>query len=95
MNYHFESSLFSIESHVESSQSKNCWLYVQLRHTAFYLWRFWNRDNEDRAWRIVIRNPLWVALRVLLLSLQILVISMAVFGLAILWVGLILNWAKY
>lgn len=52
-----DTKLLSIHGKVESSQSKNCWLYVQIGTTAFYFWRPWRMDNTDTAWRIEICVP--------------------------------------
>jgi hypothetical protein len=59
----------TIERGVDSSQSKNCWFYLQIGSTAFYFWCFWNRwwglrywsetsfkhNSEGTGWRLEIK----------------------------------------
>jgi len=52
-----KNKIVTITQNVESSQSKNCWLFIQIKTTAIYFWRFWSMDNEDTAWRIEIATP--------------------------------------
>jgi hypothetical protein len=42
----------TISKNVASSQSKNCWLFIQLGTTAIHFWRWWRMDNTDTAWRL-------------------------------------------
>jgi len=52
-----KNKILTVQPNTHSSQSKNCWLFIQLRTTAFYFWRFWRMDNTDNAWRIEIATP--------------------------------------
>lgn len=45
-------SMLTIKRNTLHSQSKNCWLYLQIGTVAFYFWRWWRRDNSDTAWRV-------------------------------------------
>lgn len=46
-----DNRFITVQRNVYSSQSKNCWLYIQVGTTAFYLWCFWNRWWGLRYWR--------------------------------------------
>lgn len=52
-----KNKILTIQPNTHSSQSKNCWLFVQIRTTAFYFWRFWRMDNTDGGWHIEIATP--------------------------------------
>lgn len=49
--------LITIKPNTEFSQSKNCWLFIQVRSVAVYLWRFWRMDNTDTCPRIELWTP--------------------------------------
>lgn len=49
--------LLSVNTGVYFSQSKNCWLYIQIGETAFFFWKWFGEKDTDDAIRIEICTP--------------------------------------
>lgn len=50
-NTPIDTRFITVKREILSSQSKNCWLYVQIGTTAIYFWCFWNAWHGLRYWR--------------------------------------------